>query len=206
MQDLVQRARDPRTNLAGLMQEFLSIAGSDLSPYRKHWMQLELDGYKDAIDYYLRPPICLGATGFLPDGWSGCRETPGTIKRVRDNVRGDVDHPIAAREDFFVAIPIGRIQDLTRQDGDVSILELPELSDYLCDQTGDRIELHTKRSELQRMLDAVRDGVTRVIYYTFFPEELKRLHEQLEQRYRKRETKEHCWFCEIMVRRRKQAG
>jgi hypothetical protein len=190
MEELLNRIRDPRSSLAEVIQEFLRIAGKDITNDRRKWLECELNGYEEAIEYYLRPPVNKFDSGFIPFERGAGRETPGRIKLMRsDGEHADLHHAFASREYFFVSLPIRRIEGLVQQDGDTSLVELPELSKFICDRIDERVFLSAKKSEMQRILDGVRRNTAWIIDFALHPEKEQQMHEALEQRRRNRGLK-----------------
>jgi hypothetical protein len=179
MQDLLEKAKNPQTNLSEVIQEFLSLHGDAIRPARKFWLECEVSGYKDAIDYYLREPVDRADVGFIAVRPAAGRQTPGTIKALKaDGTHADVDHAIARRNEYFVSIPIGYVQELAQFDGTTSVFELPELTAHIGAGAGGPIVLLCQKTELERIVRGVRMNVVSAIDLTLHPEK----QEQADQR------------------------
>jgi hypothetical protein len=184
MPDLLAHARDEQSNLAGVIEEFLEFHADQIHEQRKDWLQCELRGYADAIDYYTHAPRDEFDSGFFKNPISSMREASGEIKLLRaDGTHAPISHEVAKRDEFFVSLPIEKVQELSEAASDSVVLELPELTTYTGAREG-LVVLICKRAELQRMVQAVRGNLVSAIDLTLDPAKEERMLKAMEQRRR----------------------
>src|ERR1700722_16103945 len=107
------------------------------------WCSNELQGYPHGIDFYHRkftdlPPY---------------RVVSGVLKVIQPNgQQAAIRHALALRNDYFLSASIGWLEDFSTLPGELSVVELPELTAYIGKETGGTIVCQCTKTQLVRIL------------------------------------------------------
>lgn len=111
------------------------------------WLSNELQGYQQALEFYQM------ANHDLPK----YRIVPGSLFLMRpDDSMEEINHPYSRRTEFFLSAPISWIEQFSSFPGDISIVELPELSTFMA-KAGGGIVCECPKSELKRIIATFRN-------------------------------------------------
>lgn len=117
------------------------------------WLVSELQGYHAALDFYQNEkhnlPEYRVVTGQLQ-----LMEPTGAISPV--------NHPLARRRRYFLSAPVSWLEEFLSLPGDVSLVELPDLTAYLGTGKGTVI-CQCPKPELMKMLVIIRQKVMAVL-------------------------------------------
>lgn len=114
------------------------------------WCSNELQGYPNGLDYYHRkftdlPPY---------------RVVNGLIKVIqRDGSSTAISHPMASRSDYFLSAPVGWLEDFYTLPGELSVVELPELTSYIGKETGGTIVCQCTKTQLLRIIGSIKQSL-----------------------------------------------
>lgn len=169
LQKLFEQASDSQHAVAEILEALINLEPENAR--YSAWWRAELNGYRKAIKYYLEAPEKSFHEGYMPDGTSTSRETPGVIKlRKTNGTLTDVNHSFANRQRYFVSVPIGLVEELSKSKDRLVSFELPELTEYLGKEQGGAIIFECDPSELQRIVKAIRLNVTACLDMLVNPE------------------------------------
>lgn len=111
------------------------------------WCSNELQGYPNGLDYYHRkftelPPY---------------RVVSGMIKVIqKDGSHVAISHPMASRNEYFLSAPVGWLEDFYSLPGELSVVELPELTTYIGKETGGTIVCQCTKTQLLRIIGSIK--------------------------------------------------
>lgn len=112
------------------------------------WLASELQGYENAVSYYQ------SGDHELPK----YRIVPGTLRFVTpDGQLTELKHPYAKRDMIFLSSPISWLEEFATYDGDISIVDVPELTAFMNGGNGGGVVCETQKSELRRIIATFRN-------------------------------------------------
>lgn len=153
LQDLKTKIQSGQISLNdGIMKAMPSFRGK-VSDERLIWLSNELQGYPNALDFYSRP-----SQDFPP-----YRVVAGKLKMMdkNGNVSDVTNHPLAQRNELFLAAPVAWLEESMMLPGHITYVELQELNVYLKGQGAAVCEL--TKDQLTRILNSLRQSVCALI-------------------------------------------
>jgi hypothetical protein len=118
------------------------------------WLANELQGYPNALDFYSRP-----ANDFPP-----YRVVRGRLKMM--DATGAVTEVSAGamsqRTEFFLAAPVGWLEESSQFPGNITYVELQELNVYMKGQQGNAV-CEFSKDQLVRILSSLRQSFCALI-------------------------------------------
>ncbi len=114
------------------------------------WCSNELQGYSNGLDYYHRkftdlPPY---------------RVVSGIIKVIqKDGSSVAISHPMASRNEYFLSASVGWLEDFYSLPGELSVVELPELTTYIGKETGGTIVCQCTKTQLLRIIGSIKQSL-----------------------------------------------
>jgi hypothetical protein len=131
--------------LARALPKFRGLAADELLV----WCANELQGYGNGLEFYQ------SRSHDLPP----YRVVAGHLKVVhQDGSWGEIAHPLAQRNEFFLSAPLSWLEDFSSIPGESSVVDLPELTNYIGRQLGGTIVCECRKSELERILGSFREN------------------------------------------------
>jgi hypothetical protein len=136
--------------LARALPDFRGKIGDN----RLIWLSHELQGYPNALDYYQRT----STTDFPP-----YRVVNGSLK-VMDSQGNlnDVTHAIGQRKQFFLAAPVGWLEDSATMPGQITYVELSELNVYMGMGMGNAV-CEVSKEQITRILTSFKQSFCALI-------------------------------------------
>jgi len=113
------------------------------------WCSNELQGYPHAIEFYNRrftdlPPY---------------RVVAGVLKVIQpDGQQKAINHAMAMRTEYFLSASVGWLEDFSTLPGELSVVELPELTTYIGKETGGTIVCQCTKTQLVRIIASVKQS------------------------------------------------
>jgi len=113
------------------------------------WCSNELQGYSHGIEFYNRrftdlPPY---------------RVVSGVLKVVQpDGQQRSINHSMALRNEYFLSASVGWLEDFSTLPGELSVVELPELTTYIGKETGGTIVCQCTKTQLVRIIGSVKQS------------------------------------------------
>ena len=111
------------------------------------WLASEFSGYNEAIAYFQTEH----------HGLPAYRIVPGQLKLMTpDGNVQDLNHPYARRNEIFLSAPISWIEEFTTWPGEVSYVEVAELTNFMA-PGGGGVVCVTDKGELRRIIATFRN-------------------------------------------------
>lgn len=146
-QDLKQKLLAGQVTFAEALPKALPLLRGKISDDKLLWLASELQGYSNAIEFYQ------GTDHTLPK----YRIVPGALFLMTpDGNLNELKHPYARRSDYFLSAPVAWLEEFARLQGDISLVEVPELTAFMS-SAGGGVVCQTKKSELRRIIANFRN-------------------------------------------------
>ena len=85
------------------------------------------------------------------------RIVPGSLYLMTaEGELNELKHPYAKRDNYFLSAPVSWLEEFARLQGDISIVEVPELTAFMSGGGGG-VVCQTKKSELRRIIANFRN-------------------------------------------------
>lgn len=151
--DLKTKVMTGGIRLSDALSQALPDFRGKIADDRLMWLVNEMQGYPNALDWYSRP-----MQDFPP-----YRVVAGQLKLVdKEGNLGDAQHPLANRQQYFLAAPVSWLEQATdQQQGSVAIVEMQELSSYF--KTAGGVVCLCNKDEIRRILNSFRQSFVALI-------------------------------------------
>lgn len=128
------------------LPQALPLLREKISDEKLLWLASELQGYSNAIEYFQHK------NHGLPE----YRIVPGALRFVTpDGNVQELNHPYARYSHFFLGAPISWLEEFSSYPGDISIVDIPELTAFMGGIGG--VICETRKSELRRIIATFRN-------------------------------------------------
>ncbi|HEY9712978.1 MAG TPA: hypothetical protein V6C72_05890 [Chroococcales cyanobacterium] len=152
LQDLKTKVSAGQIRLSDALSSALPDFRGKIPDDRLMWLVNEMQGYPNALDWYSRP-----MQDFPP-----YRVVAGQLKLVdREGNMGDVNHPLAQRQQYFLAAPVSWLEEAANMPGSVAMVEMQELSSYF--KTAGGVACLCNKDEIKRILNSFRQSFLALI-------------------------------------------
>jgi hypothetical protein len=146
-QDLKQKLLSGQISFSEALPKALPQLRGKVSDEKLLWLASELQGYSNAIEFYQS-----NNHGLPP-----YRIVPGALYLMTpDGALNELKHPYAKRTDYFLSAPVAWLEEFARQQGDTSVVEVPELTAFMS-ASGGGVVCQTKKVELRRIIANFRN-------------------------------------------------
>jgi hypothetical protein len=146
-QELKQKLLSGQMTFAEALPKALPQLRGKVSDEKLLWLASELQGYSNAIEFYQNN------THGLPR----YRIVPGALfLMTADGNLNELKHPYARRTDYFLSAPVAWLEEFARLQGDISLVEVPELTAFMSG-AGGGVVCQTKKVELRRIIANFRN-------------------------------------------------
>ncbi len=117
------------------------------------WLASELQGYDGAASYYQSES----------HGLPQYRIVAGQLRYMTpDGQIGELKHPYAKRDQIFLSSPISWLEEWSNHPGDMSLVEVPELTAFM-GSGGGGVICECQKSELKRIIATFRNEFIAVL-------------------------------------------
>ena len=111
------------------------------------WLASELSGYEGAVSYYQSDD----------HGLPQCRIVAGALRYMTpDGQITELKHPYAKKSHIFLSSPISWLEEFATYPGDMSLVEVPELTAFM-GAGGGGVICECQKSELRRIIATFRN-------------------------------------------------
>jgi len=146
-QELKQKLLSGQMTFSEALPKALPQLRGKISDDKLLWLASELQGYSNAIEFYQNNN----------HGLPQYRIVPGSLFLMKpDGSLNELKHPYAKRTDYFLSAPVSWLEEFARLQGDVSIVEVPELTAFMS-SAGGGVVCQTKKVELRRIIANFRN-------------------------------------------------
>ncbi|MBS1992267.1 MAG: hypothetical protein JSS86_05505 [Cyanobacteria bacterium SZAS LIN-2] len=146
-QELKQKLLSGQITFSEALPKALPQLRGKISDEKLLWLASELQGYSNAIEFYQNQN----------HGLPRYRIVPGALFLMTpDGNLNELKHPYAKRTDFFLSAPVSWLEEFARLQGDISIVEVPELTSFMSG-AGGGVVCQTKKVELRRIIANFRN-------------------------------------------------
>jgi hypothetical protein len=146
-QDLKNKLLSGQVTFAEALPKALPQLRGKISDEKLLWLASELQGYSNAIEFYQSQAHSLPKY----------RIVPGALYLLTpDGALTELKHPYAKRSDYFLSAPVAWLEEFARLQGDVSLVEVPELTAFMS-ASGGGVVCQTKKVELRRIIANFRN-------------------------------------------------
>lgn len=152
-QELKRQLLSGQTTFTKALPDALPALRGKITDEKLIWLSSELQGYQDGLSFYQT------TSHELPP----YRVVPGSLQAYyEDGSMEPLNHPYANRPQHFLSAPISWIEEFSTFSGDVSIVELPELSHFMASQRAGVVVV-TPKSELKRIIATFRNEFIKLL-------------------------------------------
>ena len=146
-QDLKKKLLTGQVTFGDALPKALPQLRGKISDDKLLWLASELQGYSNAIEFYQNQ------SHNLPK----YRIVPGALFLMTpDGTLNELKHPYAKRTDYFLSAPVAWLEEFARLQGDISLVEVPELTAFMSGGGGG-VVCQTKKYELRRIIANFRN-------------------------------------------------
>lgn len=154
LEDLRQKIAANQIGLHEALATALPSFRGKLSDERIMWLANEMQGYRNATDWYQNP---------TPD-FPPYRVVTGELKVMdRQGNLAQLNHPMANRTQFFLAAPIAWLEDSVTLPGSITMVEMAELNAYMGKLAQGTVVLHLTKDQVQALLANFKRSLLAVI-------------------------------------------
>lgn len=146
-QDIKRRLLTGQMSFGEALPKALPAMRGKASDDKLLWLASELQGYSNAIEFYQSPAHNLPKYRIVPGG---------LYLMTSDGNLNELKHPYAKRNDYFLSAPVAWLEESARLQGDLSLVEVPELTAFMS-ASGGGVVCQTQKYELRRIIAAFRN-------------------------------------------------
>ena len=146
-QELKQKLLAGQITFSEALPKALPQLRGKVSDEKLLWLASELQGYSNAMEFYQNQVHELPKYRIVP-GQLFLMTPEGNLTELK--------HPYAKRTEYFLSAPVAWLEEFARLQGDVSIVEVPELTAFMS-SAGGGVVCQTKKVELRRIIANFRN-------------------------------------------------